>query len=121
LYVFLGLLFLEAVKDNIEASWQNALVVSGASHGVSLAGVRHTVRKQQTCAASTLPSQPGTPQTHTHSSVVFFTATVSSMLLNGALQRKVVGQFRDDLPSRSLDRCNTLSLLNQSLDWYWQN
>jgi len=87
-------LLLEAVKDNIEASRQNALVVSGASHGVSLAGVGHSVRKQQTCAASTLPSQPSTPQTHTHSSVVFFTATDSSMLLNGALQRKVVGQIQ---------------------------
>jgi len=30
--------------------------------------------------------------------------------------------FRDDFPSQSLDLCQTpSSLLNQSLDWYWQN
>jgi len=30
----------------------------------------------------------------------------------------VIGHIRDNLPSQSLDWCNTLSLLNQSLDWY---
>jgi len=30
-----------------------------------------------------------------------------------------MGQFGDDLPSQSLDCCKRLSVLNQSLGWYY--
>jgi len=33
----------------------------------------------------------------------------------------ITSHFRDNLPSQSLDWYKTLRLLNQSLDWHWQN
>lgn len=55
--IFLGLLFLKTVKDDVQTAWKNALVLVRAGHGVSLARVGHAVRKQQTCTMQHTKSQ----------------------------------------------------------------
>jgi len=33
----------------------------------------------------------------------------------------IMGHFRDDIPSQSLDWCKTYNILNQSHGWLWHN
>jgi len=41
--------------------------------------------------------------------------------LNGGGTAAAVPPLKTIFETQSLDQCKTLSLLNQSLDWYWQH
>jgi hypothetical protein len=46
-YIFLGLYPADAIKQNVQTSWQNALVFGGSCHGVRLARRSNSIGKEK--------------------------------------------------------------------------